>query len=577
MRRSIILTIAVLLISLMAGAQVTMTTSGSYFQNFDGLVNSGSAAWLDNATLANWFGQRTGTGTTIIASDGSSNTGGLYSFGTGTATDRALGSIGSSGAGNLAWGVLLYNNSGTTITDISVTYIGEEWRNGGGTGVPNTAAFYYLVSPTTITNLQPNNNSAWTAVTALDFTSPVYSTTISPLDGNAAANRLLIGPVSLSSLSVPDGSYIMLKWDDPNHPSNDHGLSIDSLTIAWTVTVPSNTVTTGVVTGSPFCVSANTGANVSVPYAISGTYNAGNEFQAYLSDASGSFASETLIGTLTSLLADTIDAVIPAGTPTGNGYRIRVKATDPATTGTQNSSDLSVTLGPLNVTTPSAVPGTNQITLNWTNAASCTDELMIVAKPVSTIAGNASGDGSAYTCNSPDYTDVLNTVFDGTGSVIYKSTTPGTSVTVTGLTNGVTYYFRFFTRLNNDWDNSVEISGSPLVVTDVIPPVALNAYATGLSQVVVTFDEDLNVTTSQTASNYTWDAAVTGSAVLQANPDTVVLSLSTPLLPGVTDTLRVTGISDVFGNVMTLTYKFPIVFGTIHPTTALPMAESLPI
>jgi uncharacterized protein len=87
-----------------AGAQVSLTTFGTpYTQNFDTLPASGSATWTNNSTSPGWFQARTGTGTTIVANDGSSLAGNLYSYGTGTATDRAFG---SSGSGNAAIGNL---------------------------------------------------------------------------------------------------------------------------------------------------------------------------------------------------------------------------------------------------------------------------------------------------------------------------------------------------------------------------------------------------------------------------------------------------------------------------------------
>ena len=106
---------------------------------------SGSATWTNNSTLPGWYHARTGTGTTIVANDGSSNAGNLYSYGTGTATDRALGSIGSTNAavGNIFWGILLTNNTGATITTLDVTYTGEQWRNSAAAA--QTAVFSYLI------------------------------------------------------------------------------------------------------------------------------------------------------------------------------------------------------------------------------------------------------------------------------------------------------------------------------------------------------------------------------------------------------------------------------------------------
>lgn len=734
MKRSIPILFALLMLVIAARAQVTMTTTGSYFQDFNTLINTGTGTWTDNSTLSNWYAQRSGTGTSIAADAGSSTAGNLYSYGPTGDTDRALGSIGSgnTAAGNFAWGILLQNTSGVAITSLSIAYVGEQWRNSGA-GAAQTVAFYYQISASPITALDPANNGAWTAVTALDFISPVATGTATALDGNAAANRTIVGAVSIPSLTIPDGSYIMLKWDDPNQVGNDHGLSIDSVSIAWTVVTGGTTITTGTISGSPFCVNSTTSAPVDVPYTISGTYNPGNEFQAYLSDASGSFASETLIGTLISENAGTISATIPAGTPTGGAYRIRVKAIDPVTTGTDNLSNFWIFGATPTVANATALPASGQVTLNWDNPAGCTDELMIVAQPISSIVQNASGDGIAYTANSQDFTDPLNSDFDVAGKVVFKQITPGTSATITGLTNGTPYYFRFFSRQGTDWNQTVEVNATPLdlpsvviteimyndpstgaggdslefiefynndlmavdmskwsmsgvthvfapgtvlnageylvlakdtnamnnffgitgtvqwttgaltntgeylalldslgnvidsltyedsspwpsapngtgpsltfcdpmldnsvpgnwsasdeyvdslnmmpvyatpgtgclIVPDTLAPVPLNAFATSLSSVTVIFNEDLGSVSAENIANYNWLTAATGNAALLAGLDTVILTLSTPLVTAVTDTLSISGIADILGNTMTMTYKFPIVYGTIIPS-----------
>ena len=154
-----------LLLSMNANAQLTMSTSGTYSQNFDGLINASSSTWTDNSTITNWYAQRTGTGTTIVAGDGSSNAGGLYSFGTTSSTDRALGSVGSgnAAAGSFAYGILLQNTSGVTITDMKVSYTLEQWRNSAAAAQGDT--FYYKIASSAITSLNPNANTGWTMVT----------------------------------------------------------------------------------------------------------------------------------------------------------------------------------------------------------------------------------------------------------------------------------------------------------------------------------------------------------------------------------------------------------------------------
>ena len=216
-----------------ASAQVSLSTLDTpYTQNFDALPASGSATWTSNSTILGWYQARTGTGTTIVANDGSSNAGNLYSYGTGTATDRALGSVGSGNvaAGNFFWGVRLQNNTGATITSLDIAYVGEQWRNGGGTGLAQTVAFSYLVGSPAVTGTLAEFQAAGVAVPALSFTSPVFSTTAAALNGNLAANRTALG-FTISGLNIPNGTEVMLRWSDPDHASNDHGLAIDDLSV----------------------------------------------------------------------------------------------------------------------------------------------------------------------------------------------------------------------------------------------------------------------------------------------------------------------------------------------------------
>ncbi len=98
------------------------------------------------------------------------------------------------------------------------------------------------------------------------------------------------------------------------------------------------TITTGTITGSPFCA----GRTVSVPYTITGIFNTGNVYTAQLSDSSGSFTNAVNIGTLTSTSAGTIAATIPASATGGINYRIRVIGNNPADTGTLNGANITV-------------------------------------------------------------------------------------------------------------------------------------------------------------------------------------------------------------------------------------------
>ncbi len=100
---------------------------------------------------------------------------------------------------------------------------------------------------------------------------------------------------------------------------------------------PSPSITTG-----PTLTSICVGSDISVPFTTPAEFNAANVFTAQLSDAAGSFATPTTIGTLTGIGSATIDANIPAATPAGIAYRIRVVGSDPVNIGIDNGTDITI-------------------------------------------------------------------------------------------------------------------------------------------------------------------------------------------------------------------------------------------
>ena len=199
-----------------------LSLSSAYSQNFNSLISSGSTTWTNGSTLSGWYSTRSGTGTSIVANDGSSNGGNLYSYGT-TSTDRALGSVGSNGAGNFLWGARFFNDTGSTISTLSINYAGEQWRNSAAAA--QTVDFQYQLGATSL------NAGSWTDFNPLDFTSPVISGTAGALNGNHSTNRTILSG-SLSGLSLAAGQEIWLRWSDSNHTGNDHGLAIDDVQVS---------------------------------------------------------------------------------------------------------------------------------------------------------------------------------------------------------------------------------------------------------------------------------------------------------------------------------------------------------
>ncbi|HLL95380.1 MAG TPA: hypothetical protein VK404_10420, partial [Spirosoma sp.] len=155
-----------------AWAQVSFTAGSlTATQNLNTLPTSSSATFTQNSTIVGIYAERTGNGTTVVPNNGSSNAGNLYSYGTGTNEDRALGSVGSSNAaaGNFTYGYRLKNETGSTITSLRIQYAGEQWRNSAA--AVQTITFAYLISSAAITTTTPATAlpAGYTAVAALDF------------------------------------------------------------------------------------------------------------------------------------------------------------------------------------------------------------------------------------------------------------------------------------------------------------------------------------------------------------------------------------------------------------------------
>jgi len=280
--------------SLAQAQGVPMTGPGSYSENFDALPSVPAVdAWLNNSTLPNWYAAKASglgnpTVANIIVSNGSLNSGAIYSFGTASATERALGSVGSGTPSRQAYGVLFNNTSASTLVINSVTYTGEQWRNGGN-ATPHKLEFSYQVNNTAITaaNASATLPAGWSAFAGADFTGPIASATAVALDGNLPANKSSV--TGTPTIVVPAGQYAFLRWFDPNDDGNDHGLAIDDLTVSWITSV---SPILG-VTATPPNFPENTG-----PAAASGTITIPN---ALPSD---------LVVTLTS--SDITEATVPA-------------------------------------------------------------------------------------------------------------------------------------------------------------------------------------------------------------------------------------------------------------------------
>ena len=221
-------------------------------QNFDSLLTSGTAnPWADDSTLPGWYAQFSVTPTnptTYRADTGTSNTGAIYSYGvagTNPVTERAFGSVASGTPGDIFIALKLTNDTGATITSLDISYVGEQWRNGGNVTAQQLDFQYQVASAGTITDSN-TPSTGWTDFNALDFVSPITGATAAALDGNAAANRT--AKLANVPVTVNPGQEIWLRWKDTNDAGNDHGLAIDDFSVTANGSVVTPTLNIGDVT-----------------------------------------------------------------------------------------------------------------------------------------------------------------------------------------------------------------------------------------------------------------------------------------------------------------------------------------
>lgn len=219
--------------SIVAHAQSSISQLPQTFtENFNGLPSSGSGDFSGLTT--GWKIYSNGTETSSNStSDGSSNSEGYYSYGTGTAADRALGCI-DGATSNFEFGWIFENNSTDTIFKVYVSYVGEQWRK-GATSNDQTIAFSYVID----NEITDFSSHSFISSATLNFASLVtcglFGCSANSLDGNNANNRRnKVHLIKIPGGLLP-GQDIAFKWTypTPNNNNQSHGLAIDDLSISF--------------------------------------------------------------------------------------------------------------------------------------------------------------------------------------------------------------------------------------------------------------------------------------------------------------------------------------------------------
>ena len=236
--------LSVLSLTTLSYSQVSLTSlNTAYTQNFDGLANSGTGTGISTTTgssgskvvsvtfpagsLSGWYFVESTSNAdgSYTAGTGSSPTGDTYSYGASASTERALGSIASS---NLLsrYGAQFKNDTGNTIDQLQISYVGEEWRfdPARGTTIKDQITFEYSTDATSLTT------GTWTAVTALLYETTNLTGTVGTRNGNDAAYRTSLSN-TITGLNIPVGQIFWIRFVDINVSGTDDGLAIDDFSL----------------------------------------------------------------------------------------------------------------------------------------------------------------------------------------------------------------------------------------------------------------------------------------------------------------------------------------------------------
>ncbi|MEO8673526.1 MAG: endonuclease [Tahibacter sp.] len=206
----------------------TVSFNGGATQDFNTLVSSGTGAAANMPT--GWYFVTGNNATSYAADDGSMNiVGNVYSYGSTGNAERAFGSLLTNTVGSARIGAKILNQSGSTLSQLQVSYTGEVWQYQATNA--DKLTFEYSTDATSLTT------GTWTSVTGLDFNVPGTVVGTGKKDGNLAANRAAVS-FNLSGITVADGSVLWVRWSDANVGGVDNGLAIDDVLFGTPVDTP---------------------------------------------------------------------------------------------------------------------------------------------------------------------------------------------------------------------------------------------------------------------------------------------------------------------------------------------------
>ncbi len=329
---------------------------------------------------------------------------------------------------------------------------------------------------------------------------------------------------SFTFVAPNNGMYISVEAAGPTRWTH-----VDNFKI---INNSSNTVTTSPITGSPYCACST----VNVSFTSTGTFNAGNTYTALLSDASGSFAGATTIGTLASTAnSGTIVCTIPCNAVAGSSYLIQVTSSNPGTICSIGSANITIGAGTgVAVNSPTICPGetatliaTGGTTYTWSAGVTNVGADTANAAPLVTTTYTVTGTGAS--CLDTAVATV--TVVANLNMLVNSPTICAGETTTLTASGGTTYAWSAgVTNVGADTANAAPLITTTYTVTGTTGTCTGTAAATvTVNPLPVVTVNSPTICLGQTANlsaggatTYTWSAGATatGANTADASPAT---------------------------------------------------------
>jgi hypothetical protein len=202
------------------------------------ILSSGGVGGLGlTNTMQGWYGWGA-VSSKFGAHQGDQSTGGVIDYGTLSTnvnvggTNRALGIQSTSTTGSSAFGVKFINNTTNALSYVTLTYIGELWRNQPGS---NDIVFSYYIDTAGTNSVFSPTNVAATFVPGMNVTFNTNAGGLLIVDGTQSSNQISLAITNLAIGSWPTNAALWLVWQQLNSPGSQQGEAIDNLSFSATV------------------------------------------------------------------------------------------------------------------------------------------------------------------------------------------------------------------------------------------------------------------------------------------------------------------------------------------------------